>query len=155
MPCTHQSSGSRLKVVLLCFTHRDDLPVPFPSLVPNPHLPLGERVGSDDDTKPSLPPVLAVSKAEDGGNKAHQQVGCILRLEKACSLASNPRLPPPSNGKLAGGLGWESLHVNMLGPDTILSSIYGVYYMLNQFESLCADLTNFCLVSLFRVLALT
>lgn len=56
-------------MVLLCFTHRDDLPVPFPSLVPNPHVPSGERVGSDDDTKPSLPPVLAVSKAEDSGTR--------------------------------------------------------------------------------------
>ena len=27
-------------------------------------------------------------------------------------------------------------------------------YMLNQLESLCADLTDFCLISLFRVLAL-
>ena len=72
--------------------------------MPNPHVPSGKRVGSEDETKPCLPPVLQYQKAEDSGNKAHQQMVCIHRLEKACSLASNLRLPP-SDVEAGGGPG--------------------------------------------------
>lgn len=133
-------------MLLLCSTHRDDLPVPCPSLVPNPHVPSGGRVGSQDETKASLPPVLQYQKLKTvRGNEAHQQVGCSHRLEKACSLAFNPRLPHPAMEN------WWGPGMRVIACKDVGSGHHHFKYIwcvihAYHFESLCADLTDFCLV---------